>query len=105
MRDLNLHVHDAKRLGADVDLDQSRIHRLVELSESLDESDRSLFDVPERVGEGTARNGTEQTDATTQILHHRTVDTMRNLSGTEILSIRRLHLAPLQGLDANDLLG
>ena len=95
MSDLNLHVHDAKGLGADVDLDQSRIHRLVEMSESLDEPNRSLFDAPERVGEGTAWNGTEETDTTAQGLHHGTVDTMRNLSTTEILSVRRLHLTPL----------
>ena len=103
--DLNLDVHDAKRLSTDVDLNQSRIHGLVELSESLDESDRSLFDVPERVGKGTARNGTEEANATAQVLHHGTVDTMCNLSSSEILSVRGLHLAPLQGLDVNDLFG
>jgi len=105
MSDLNLHVHDAERLGADVNLDQARIHGLVELSESLDETDRSLLNAPEWVGEGAARNGTKETDATTQVLHHGTVDAVRHLPGAEILSIRRLHLAPLQGLDANDLLG
>ena len=104
MCDLDLHVHNAKGLGTDVNLDQSGIDRFVKLSEPLDKSDRSLFNASEWVGEGTARNGTEETDATTQVLHHGTVDTMCNLSSTEILSIRRLHLAPLQGLDMNDVL-
>ena len=103
--DLNLDVHNAKGLGADVDLDQSRIYRLVELSKSLDKSDRSLLNALEWVWEGTARNGTTETDATAQAMHHGTIETVRNLSCTEILSIRRLHLVPLKGFDVNDLLG
>lgn len=105
MSDLDFDVHDAKGFGADVNLDQSRVYGLVELSESLDKSDRSLFNASEWVGEGTARDGTEETDTATQALHHGTVDTMCNLPGTEILSVRRLHLSPLEGLDVNDLLG
>ena len=105
MSDLNLHVHDAKRLGADVNLDQSRIHRLIELSETLDESDRSLFNVSEWVGEGATRDGTAEADAGSQTLHHRTVEAMCNLPRAEILSVRGLHLAPLEGLDANNVTG
>ena len=103
--DLDLDVHDAKRLGADVDLDQSRIDGLVELSESLDKADRSLFDVPEWVGEGTARNGAQETDTATQTLHHGPVDTVGNLPSTQVLRVRRLHLGPLERLDVNDLFG
>jgi len=105
MSDLNLDIHNAKRFGADVNLDQSWIDRLVELSEPLDKSDRSLLDASEWVGEGAAGNGTEEANAATQALHHGTVDSMRNLSSTEILSVRGLHLAPLQGLDVNGVLG
>jgi hypothetical protein len=105
MNNLNLDVHDAKRLGADVNLDQPWIYGLVELSESLDKSDRSLFDTSEWIGEGAAWNGTEETGAAAQAMHQGTVDTMRNFPRTEILSVRRLHLAPLQGLDVNDVLG
>lgn len=32
--DLDFDVHDAKRFGADVDLDQARIDRLVELAKA-----------------------------------------------------------------------
>ena len=105
MSNLNLDVHNAKGLGADVNLYQSWIDRLVELSEPLDKSDRSLLNASEWVGEWAAGNGTEETDAVTQAMHHRTIESMRNLSRTEILSVRRLHLAPLQGFDVNDLLG
>jgi len=32
--DLDFDVHDAKRLGADIDLDQTRVDRLVELAKA-----------------------------------------------------------------------
>lgn len=102
---LDLDVYGAKGLCADVDPDQSRVHGFVELSEPLNESDRSLLDVSERVGEGAAGHGAEETDAVTQAMHRRAVETVRDISRTEILSIGRLHLAPLQGLDVNDVLG
>jgi hypothetical protein len=38
---LNLDVNDTERFGANVDLDETRIYRLVELSESVDKSDRA----------------------------------------------------------------
>ena len=38
---MNLDVNDAEGFGADVDLDETRIYRLVELSESVDKSDRA----------------------------------------------------------------
>jgi hypothetical protein len=104
MSNLNLDVDNAKGFGADVNLDQSWIHGLVEMSKSLDKSDRSLLNASEWVGKGAAGNGTEETDARTQAMHHGTIDSVRNLSRTEILSVRRLHLAPLQGLDVNDVL-
>ena len=104
MNDLNLDVHNAEGLGADVNLDQTRIHGFVELSEPLDKSDRSLLNAFERVGARAAGNGTQEADTATQTMHHGTVDPMGDLSGTEILSVGRLHLAPLQGFDMNDLL-
>ena len=85
--DLDLDVHNAEGLGADVDLDQSWIDRLVKLSESLDKSDRSLLNASERVGEGAAGNSTEEADAITQIMHHGTIESMRNLSRTKVLSV------------------
>ena len=101
---LNLDVHNAKGFGADVDLDQSWIDRLVKLSESLDKSNRSLLNVSERVREGAAGNSTAEADAVAQVMHHGTIESMCNFSRTKILSVRRLHLAPLQGFDVNDLL-
>ena len=39
--DLDLHIDDAKRLGANVHLNETGVHRLVELAESRDETDRT----------------------------------------------------------------
>ena len=38
---LDLHVDNAKRLGANVHLNETRVHRLVELAEPRDETDRT----------------------------------------------------------------
>lgn len=51
-------IDDPDGLSADVDVDKSRVDGLVELSEPRDESDVSLSDRSERVGEGAAGDGT-----------------------------------------------
>ena len=40
-RDLNLHVYDLERLGADVYLNQAGVSRLVELPETRNKTDRT----------------------------------------------------------------
>jgi len=54
--DLDLDIHNTKTFGTDVDLDESGIDGFVELSETSNETDRTLLNIPEGVGEGTARN-------------------------------------------------
>ena len=61
--DLDFNVDDPKTFGTDVDLDQTGVYTLVELTEARNQADGTLVDVAERVGEWAARDGTDTTDA------------------------------------------
>ena len=81
---------NSDRLGADVDLDQTRVdglasaretpktrHRpayLVELTESTDETDGTLVDFLERVGARAARDHADGANEGSKAVHHGSVE-------------------------------
>jgi len=91
-RNLDLDINDANILSADVDLNQSWIHRFVKLSKTCDQSDRSLLDISEWIRGGAAWNSTTETNTDTECLHHGAINTMGYFPRTKILCIGRLHL-------------
>jgi len=98
---LNLDVDDAQRFSADIDLNQTGVDRLVELSKARHKTDRALLDIAERIGEGAAWDHPTNTNHRAKSLQQRAVKSMGNLSSSQILGIRRLHLASLQWLYGN----
>jgi len=100
--ELNFDVNDADLFGADVDVDQSRVDGFVELPESRDQTDGSLLDVLERVGERAAWDHSACTDTGAEGVHHGSIETVLDTAHSHILSIGLLHLLSLKGLDCND---
>ena len=84
---LNFDVNDSETLRADVDVDKTRINGFVELSEAGDQTNGTLLHVFERIREWAARDCTTQTDANTEGLEKRTIDTMCDFLSTEVLSV------------------
>lgn len=97
--DLDFDVDDLQRLCADIDLHETRVDRLVELSESRDEADgtcgrcasvfnvkgrerekrRTLLDLAERIREGTTWDHATDTDDGTEALQERSIEAVRHL--------------------------
>ena len=77
--DLDFNVNDPKTFGTDVDLDQTGVYTLVELTEARNQADGTLVDVAEGVGEWAAGDGTDAADAVTEDVKEGTVYTMNNL--------------------------
>jgi len=106
--DLDFDVNNLERLGANVDLDQTRIHRFVELSETRYQTNRAcgkmrwcsssegnrhltLVNLTERIGAWKAGYHTADANHGAHKLYERTVDTMNNFASAQVLSIGRLH--------------
>jgi hypothetical protein len=86
-RYLNFDIHSLQAFRAYVDLNETRVHGLVELSETSNKTHRALLDIAERIGARAAWDGTAQSNAVAKNLQHRTINTMGNLACSKILGI------------------
>jgi hypothetical protein len=97
---------------ADIDLDKTRVDRLVELAETRDETDRALLDVLVRVGERAARELANESDAGSNTGNHGAIETVLKMlatskvgtyghrAGTQVLRVRGLHVATTEWLNS-----
>lgn len=84
---LNLDIHHPQALRADIDLNQPGVDGLVELTKPRDKPDRALLNLPERVGARTAGYSTPETDTNAEGLEAGSVNPMRDLASSKILSV------------------
>lgn len=83
---MDLNIDNTKRLGADVDLNETRVDGFVEFTEPRNQSNGTLIDILVGVGARQAREGTEETTEVTEHIQHRPICPMNHLNEGEHLS-------------------
>lgn len=83
-RYLDFDIYSLQAFRAYVDLNEARVHGLVELPETSNKTHRALLDIAERIGARAAWDGTAQSDAVAKNLQHRTINTVGDLQNAAL---------------------
>lgn len=86
---LNLDIDDSQTFTARIDLDETRIDGLVELTKSTDKSDGSLLDLFEGVRARAAWELTKRTSAATNAIDECSVEAMINVFQAQVLNVEK----------------